>query len=753
MGLAALAGLLLCDQRLQVVRAQARPPANGYIDSAACAACHPSVWESYRRTGMGRSFYRPKPDNTVEDYSRKNTYFHLASDAYFTMIERDGRYLQREYQLGFDGQQTNIVEQQIDFVVGSGNHSRTYLHRTSRNTLVELPLAWYAEKGGYWAMNPGYDRPDHRGFGRLIGYECMFCHNGYADLPPGNPDPDAQPVFSKIPEGIDCQRCHGPGEKHVRLARDRAARREDIRAAIVNPARLTPERRMEVCMQCHLETTSFSLPHALVRYERGPFSYRPGEPLGEFMLHFDQAPGQGEDDKFEIAGAAYRLRRSACFRKSNRALECTTCHDPHATLLPADAARHYTAVCRQCHGVALNRLVASGQHSRSSDCVGCHMPKRRTDDVVHVVMTDHYIQRRKPARDLLAEMAERQPAEGSGYRGEVVLYYPASPPKPEDELYLAIAQVRDGSNLGAGIARLSAAIERYHPERAEYSLQLADALRSSGKFEQAVPLYEESLRRRPDSLANVEKLALCFLTLHQQTRAVEILRSGLDRAPGDAGGWHMLGFADVEAGKTADGLAAFQKAIELDPEMPEAYNSLGSLWFHMGDMAKAEPALRNAIRLEPNYAEAHDNLGNVLSATGHFDEARYHFEAALRYRTNYSSARYNYAVALARAGRLNEAQAQIEAGLRGDSGWSDGHEFLGTLLAAQGQLRPAMEHYREALRIRPDFSRAQLHLGEALADSGDAAGGLPYLQKAAASSDPAIRQEARGVIEKLQKRR
>ena len=35
------------------------------------------------------------------------------------------------------------------------------------------------------------------------------------------------------------------------------------------------------------------------------------------------------------------------------------------------------------------------------------MPKRCTDDVIHAVMTDHYIQRHKPNRDLLAALAGR----------------------------------------------------------------------------------------------------------------------------------------------------------------------------------------------------------------------------------------------------------------------------------------------------------------------------------------------------------
>ena len=56
------------------------------------------------------------------------------------------------------------------------------------------------------------------------------------------------------------------------------------------------------------------------------------------------------------------------------------------------------------------------------------MPKRRTGDVGHVGMTDHYIQRRKPARDLLAPLAEKMETDDNSYRGPVVLYYPPNLP-------------------------------------------------------------------------------------------------------------------------------------------------------------------------------------------------------------------------------------------------------------------------------------------------------------------------------------
>ena len=92
------------------------------------------------------------------------------------------------------------------------------------------------------------------------------------------------------------------------------------------------------------------------------------------------------------------------------------------------------------------------------------MPKRRTEDVVHVVVTDHYIQRRKPAGDLLADMPERHETGSSAYRGPVALYYPENlPHTPENDLYLAIAQVNQSSNLRDGISQLTAAIERHRP--------------------------------------------------------------------------------------------------------------------------------------------------------------------------------------------------------------------------------------------------------------------------------------------------
>ena len=726
---------------------------DGYVSPELCAGCHRSVWETYRRTGMARSFYRPSAINMAEEYSNKNSFYHQASDSDFTMLHRDDKYYQRRYQIDFADRQVNVMEKQIDYVMGSGHHARAYLHRTARGTLIELPLAWYAEKGGYWAMNPGYDRADHDGFRRPISYDCMFCHNGYPRIPAGRDQSFAEPVYlDPLPGGIDCQRCHGPGRKHVQFAKTAGATLKEIRNSIVNPARLSPQRQMEICMSCHLESTSFPLPNALRRYDRGPFSYRPGESLGAFILNFDHAPGTGRGDKFELVSAAYRLRQSACFLKSNGKLLCTTCHNPHDIPRGETAAQHYTAVCRECHASAFDRLVGSGKHSPSADCIGCHMPKRRTEDVVHAVVTDHYIRRQKPAPDLLADRPERHETGSNAYHGRVVLYYPQElPHTPENDLLVAVAQVNQGSNLREGIAQLTASIERYAPRRAEYYFELAEAWRNSGDMAKAVPLYRESIRRDPTFVVGMQKLGFALRRSGDYSEAEVILRHAASIAPDNSAVWLELGLVCQALGQKRDAVAAFEKVVELDPDMSEARNNLGIIWFSEGDVARAESAFREAIRVQPSYADAHGNLGNLLSETGALAEALYHFEIALRLRTDDAATRYNYAVALGRARRFDEAQRELEECLHADPKLVDAHELLADLLMAKGQVQAALPHYREALRIQPESGRAHLGLGSALLLLGNAKSAVPHLQKAAADPDPAVHDKAVQMLREVPK--
>jgi tetratricopeptide (TPR) repeat protein len=585
-----------------------------YADPRACEGCHAAIAAAYKKTGMARSFYRLDPKTTVEDFAKNNRFFHPASNTHFEMLQRKGEFFQRRWQAGAGGRETNADELRIDYVMGSGNHVRTYLHRTARGTLIELPLGWYPEHGGTWAMNPGYEGV-HMETRRKIAYECMFCHDGYPQVPPHSEEPAYQ---GDPPSGIDCQRCHGPGADHVRAAQSGG---KNPRETIVNPARLSPRRQMEVCMQCHLQSTAEALPSSLRRFDREPFSYNPREPLSAFQLYFDQDRAGHPNERFEIVSSAYRLRQSQCFLKTGEKLVCETCHDPHDIPRGEEAVKHYDSVCKTCHAG-----LSGAIHTAAENCAGCHMPKRRTDDVVLAVMTDHLIQRPKPGANLLAA---KLPSPAATYHGEVLSYYPSQVEDPRDALLVAAAQVLNNSNLTAGIPRLTDELAKGNADAAAY-LALGDAWRHSGRPDQAALAYEQAAKRDPASARALRGWGVALKQSGQRALASDKLRQAVRDMPLDPENWYELGLLDSENGQATQAIAELRKAVELDPDLAAAYNNLGGNFARTGQADAAEAAFREAVRIDPYNAQALSNLGMFLAAKGNFAEAQEQVEAATK---------------------------------------------------------------------------------------------------------------------------
>jgi predicted CXXCH cytochrome family protein len=735
----AVAGFVLW--RAQVASHVPKQIESGYVNPVTCAGCHSEIFKSYRRTGMGRSLYRPSPENMVEDFTTHNTIYNRASDRYYTMIEREGKWYQRRHQIDFDGKTVNVVEKQIHYVIGSGNHVRSYISRTVQGTLVELPVSWYAEKGGYWAMSPGYDRADQDDFRRTIGARCLACHDAYPAPGQGSNLNTSEPLFGDpIPEGIDCQRCHGPGRTHIEAAGSGRASVESIRRAIVNPGKLDRVRQLEVCMQCHLETTHFSLPGDLVRYSHQPFSYQPRQPLGDFILFFDHAPGTGYDDKFEIVSAGYRLRRSACFRSSQ--MTCTTCHDAHSTVPPEGAVAHFTAVCRGCHESAHGSKMPAG----ATSCIECHMPKRRTEDVVHAVMTDHYIQRKRPSRDLLESIQESESAR-ENYHGEVNLYYP---PKlqmtPENKLYIDLAQVYYGANLKSGVPQLQKDLEKYRPAGPEFYVGLADAYVKAANFDQAIHWYEEALKLRADFRPALEQLGSALLSAGRVAQAIPILEKAVALPLPKTGVLTNLGGAYVTQRNLDRARQVLEQALMLNPDLPEAHNFLGMASLYSRDWSGAEKHFRDAVAIQPDYAAAQFNLATTLAGTSRYSEAQFHFEKAIAAKPDYAEAHHHLGVLLAQNGSLRKAAAELQESVRLDPSLAEAYSDLGSALTGQGQMDSAIAAYQHAIQIKPDLYEAHLGLGQILAHQGHTVEARAHYEEAGKSPDPTLREAARKAL-------
>jgi len=700
-----------------------------YVDAAVCANCHRDIAETYRKTGMGRSFSIPTAANVVEDYTHANTIFHQLSGLHYTMVERNGEFFERRSDAGFGGKEADVMEERMDYVIGSGNHSRSYLHRAPDGQLIELPVSWYSEGSGYWAMSPGYDRKGQSDFRRAITARCMFCHNGY---PEGDAGLERSIFPEKLPQGIDCQRCHGPGRAHVEAAMSGHAAPELVRSTIVNPGRLDRERQLEVCMQCHLETSHHE-PNEERAFDRTVFSYRPGQPMEDFKLYFEPA-GQENDDTFEIAHAAYRLRKSACFRNSQ--MTCLTCHDPHDIPRGPEAVKHYTEVCLSCHqGVAHTVSLPP-----TSTCLTCHMPKRRTEDAVHVVMTDHFIRRMQPRRDLLAPIAEATTFEGSITK--VALYYPAkAPATPEAEISMAEGQVNDN-----GIARLQALLERYQPNAPEPYLLLADAYDHEGNDEEVARWCRQALAKRESFRPAVVMLAPALFALHQDAEATKVLEEAVERYPTDDLLLNDLGNAYLKQGEIAKASAALKRALEANPERSETHNLLGVIAVKQGDTAAGEREFREALRCQPDFPEARDNLGSLLAEEHSYAEAEFQFERAIAADADFAEAHDHLGRLLVLMDQTPRAITELHEAAQLEPKDPEIHEDLADVLAATGHATESIPEYERVLALEPDQPRANLGLGMVLLSQHRATEARLHLEAAANSSDPEIAQAARRLL-------
>lgn len=595
--------------------------APGYVQDRVCADCHQYFASSFAAVGMSRSFYRPSRERSIETFGIP--FEHAPSKRFYQLDWRGEQLVFRRWQLGARGERVHELEQPVDWVLGSGNHARTYLFRTPSGELWQLPVAWYT-RDKRWGMAPGYDRADHEEVSRIVQRECMVCHDAFPELPAGADAYGMPHRFpSELPEGVGCQRCHGPGAEHVRRARDPEQPLAAAIQAIVNPARLAPARRAEVCYQCHLQPI-VALP-AVRRFDRGDLGFRPGEPLAAHRVEMDaDEEGRGRDERFEINHHPYRLEQSRCFQKSPLgALSCLTCHDPHRKVPATARAAHYRAACLSCHQVEQCGAGKHGVDVARADCTSCHMPERRTEDVVHAVMTDHRIQRPPAGVDLLAPREEHDPV----LVGASFLRTDEAPAGRLGELYRAVGVLRIGGR--EALPRLASLLAVEPPVEAEPWLRLAVGQLQARSYADA----EATLRRAFALPGGDTPLARVWLglTLAGQRR--------LD-----------------------DGLAELAAAAARDPDLVEAHFNRGRLLLANGRTAEALPALERAVALRPNFAAGWLRVGEAKEALGRRTEAIADYRRALAVEPSTTDAYIALARALREHGDAAGARAALALG-------------------------------------------------------------------------------------------
>ena len=371
------------DRQVRSVIHYSPPTDEGYVGSESCISCHREISDAYKSHPMYRSIQRIGDNPALAAAQAKNTHLSGKQRVFDVEIQPDSM-VHHERMYDVSGELIYDFPVEMDYVVGSGNRARAYLYQRG-NALFMSPLNWYSQSEK-WDLAPGYLLDDQRRFDRRITEECLSCHAGRVAVEFRSGNLVQNPAFHEM--SIGCEKCHGPGEQHVR--RYSSNKLQEIAESIVNPASLDSDQREAICNQCHLQAAA-----RIVRPGRSDLDFRPGQRLDDIWSILDVEHPISEDGKTHSVNHVQQMRESRCYSQSAGRFGCTSCHDPHRIPSPSERDQFYRRKCFNCHTEKSCTEADDTRKQQADSCIACHLPARKSSNISHVTQTDHRVKRVK----------------------------------------------------------------------------------------------------------------------------------------------------------------------------------------------------------------------------------------------------------------------------------------------------------------------------------------------------------------------
>src|SRR5262249_23394321 len=149
----------------------------------------------------------------------------------------------RQTRLDHDGQSIYTLEFEVQFAIGSGARGYSFLS-DREGYLFQTPISWFSQKR-IWGLSPGFEPLQFPG--RPIGGECLYCHANRAHPRPNTINSFQTPIFDG--HAIGCERCHGPGERHVQERSNAVAVKGAMDYTIFNPSKKNHKDQIEPALR------------------------------------------------------------------------------------------------------------------------------------------------------------------------------------------------------------------------------------------------------------------------------------------------------------------------------------------------------------------------------------------------------------------------------------------------------------------------------------------------------------------------
>ena len=516
---------------------QKRPVAqsggNGYVGNQVCASCHSSIFQSFSRTAHAQAS-GPAAANLVA-----GEFVHNDSQVKYRVYSESGKVW-----MSFERVGDPLVQgrRELLYYIGQGRRGTTYLFSVD-GFFFEAPINLYTSRH-MWDMAPAYSAAREAPMNLPVLPSCMDCHvSGMRPPIEGTENRYAMPLF--LHPGVTCERCHGPGENHAK------------NGAIINPVKLSPERRDQVCMQCHLEGNA-----AIERPGKHLYQYRPGDDLSDYVRYYvltdSGKPGLRAASQFE------ELAQSMCKKKSGDAMSCTSCHDPHRTISADERVAYYRSKCLACHGAQYGEK----HHTEQPDCTQCHMPASSSSDIAHTAVTDHRISRRASFG------AKLENATSSSSLPQLLPFPAPKRTTDHDVRDLALAWqsiVNSGMTMAQPQAeQLLRQAMALDPDDPAVLAALGYVEQKHGAKDKARDLYRKALSHNPTLIDAETNLGVLEAQSGQLREAVSQWQDAFRRAPGRSAIGMNLARAFCSTRQFNDARNYTMRVLQFNPDLGEA---------------------------------------------------------------------------------------------------------------------------------------------------------------------------------------
>ena len=192
--------------------------------------------------------------------------------------------------------------------------------------------------------------------------------------------------------------------------------------------------------------------------------------------------------------------------------------------------------------------------------------------------------------------------------------------------------------------------------------------------------------------------------------ATAIFESYIERRPGNAWGYYMLGLSAWKNGDLAKSEKAFEQALSVDSHHVKSLVNLSRVFIEQKRYDDAIERLTRASEIDPQSAEVYRLLGRTYSAQGKTDDAVNAYRHAIELNERDAWSMNNMGLVLLDAMCADEALPLFVKAVEIRKDVPEFQNNLGMALEHTGRFKAAATAYNAALTANPNFDKAKKNL-------------------------------------------